>query len=153
MKLAVPAPHQPATLSTNYISINIEMYVNIRIMAHMDTNAIVTALNALAHGHRLEVFRKLVQAGPEGLNAGTLAGLLKLAPSSLSFHLKDLVHADLIQPRHVGRQIFYSARFETMNGVIAYLTENCCGGNPCSPICAADCSDEEAAQERASAGN
>lgn len=104
----------------------------------MDTTAIVTALNALAHGHRLEVFRKLVQAGPQGLNAGTLAGLLKVAPSSLSFHLKDLVYAELIQPRHAGRQIFYSARFETMNGVITYLTENCCGGNPCSPVCATD---------------
>lgn len=108
----------------------------------MDSTAIVTALNALAHGHRLEIFRKLVQAGPEGINAGTLAALLKVSPSSLSFHLKDLVYADLIQPRHVGRQIFYSARFETMNGVIAYLTENCCGGNPCSPVCAPDCSTE-----------
>lgn len=117
----------------------------------MDTIAIVTALNALAHGHRLEIFRKLVQAGPEGLNAGTLAGLLKVAPSSLSFHLKDLVYANLIQPRHVGRQIFYSARFETMNEVIAYLTENCCGGNPCSPICAVDCASDEEAHARASA--
>lgn len=109
----------------------------------MDSTAIVTALSALAHGHRLEVFRTLVQAGPEGLNAGTLAGLLDVSPSSLSFHLKDLVKADLIQARHVGRQIFYSARFETMNGVLAYLTENCCGGNPCSPVCAADCSGDE----------
>jgi len=120
-------------------------------MLSMDTTAIVTALNALAHGHRLEAFRMLVQAGPEGLNAGTLAGLLNIAPSSLSFHLKDLVYADLIQARHAGRQIFYSARFETINGVIAYLTENCCGGNPCSPVCATDCSKEEQARERASA--
>lgn len=105
----------------------------------MDSIAIVAALSALAHSHRLKIFRTLVQAGPEGLNAGTLAGLLAVSPSSLSFHLKDLVRTDLIQARHEGRQIFYSARFETMNGVIAYLTENCCGGSPCSPVRAIDC--------------
>jgi len=108
----------------------------------MDSVAIVTALDALAHEHRLEVFRMLVQAGPEGLTAGALSGGLEVKPSALSFHLKDLVRADLIQPRHVGRQIFYSARFETMNGLVAYLTENCCGGNPCSPVCVTDCSTE-----------
>lgn len=108
----------------------------------MDSTAIVTALNALAHERRLEVFRQLVQAGPEGLTAGTLSGRLDVSPSALSFHLKDLVRAELIQPRHLGRQIFYSARFETMNGVIAYLTENCCGGNPCTSVCATGCSTE-----------
>jgi ArsR family transcriptional regulator len=108
----------------------------------MDSTAIVTALDALAHEHRLEVFRMLVQAGPEGLTAGAISGMLEVKPSALSFHLKDLVRADLIQPRHVGRQIFYSARFETMNGLIGYLTENCCGGNPCSAVCATDCSTE-----------
>jgi ArsR family transcriptional regulator len=120
--------------------------LNKRLMLYspvMDSTAIVTALDALAHEHRLAVFRQLVQAGPEGLNAGTLSGRLQVSPSSLSFHLKDLVKADLIQPRHVGRQIFYSARFETMNGLIGYLTENCCGGNPCSPLRATDCSTEE----------
>lgn len=81
----------------------------------MDANSIVTVLNALAHGNRLEAFRLLVQAGPEGLTAGTLSSRLDVTPSSLSFHLKDLVRADLIEPRHVGRQIFYSARFETSN--------------------------------------
>ena len=108
----------------------------------MESNAIVTALDALAHALRLAVFRQLVQAGPEGLTAGTLSGRLGVSPSSLSFHLKDLVKAELIQPRHVGRQIFYSARFETMNGLIAYLTENCCGGTPCSPAFAINCSNE-----------
>jgi ArsR family transcriptional regulator len=102
----------------------------------MDSTAIVTALDALAHEHRLKVFRILVQAGPEGLTAGALSGGLEVKPSALSFHLKDLVRADLIHPRHVGRQIFYSARFETMNGLIGYLTENCCGGNPCTPVSA-----------------
>jgi DNA-binding transcriptional ArsR family regulator len=109
----------------------------------MDSTAIVTALNALAHANRLEAFRQLVQAGPEGLNAGALSGVLGLAPSSLSFHLKDLVRADLIQPRHAGRQIFYSARFETMNQLIAYLTENCCGGNPCTPAGGSGCAAED----------
>jgi DNA-binding transcriptional ArsR family regulator len=99
----------------------------------MDSTAIVSAFNALAHERRLQVFRLLVQAGPEGLTAGTLSGQLDISPSALSFHLKDLVRADLILPRHEGRQIFYSARFETMNGLIAYLTENCCGGNSCTP--------------------
>ncbi|WP_283445720.1 ArsR/SmtB family transcription factor [Noviherbaspirillum suwonense] len=106
------------------------------IVMLMDHIAIVTALDALAHEHRLKVFRMLVQAGPEGLTAGAISSGLEVKPSALSFHLKDLVRADLIQPRHVGRQIFYSARFETMNGLIAFLTENCCGGNPCTPVSA-----------------
>ena len=99
----------------------------------MDSKAIVSAINALAHERRLQAFRLLVQAGPAGLTAGTLSGQLDISPSALSFHLKDLVRAELIVPRHEGRQIFYSARFETMNGLVAYLTENCCGGTPCTP--------------------
>lgn len=106
----------------------------------MNSTAIVSALNALAHEHRLEVFRMLVQAGPEGRTAGAISSQLEVKPSALSFHLKDLVRADLIHPRHEGRQIFYSARFETMNGLIAYLTENCCGGNPCSSASPTECS-------------
>jgi DNA-binding transcriptional ArsR family regulator len=104
----------------------------------MDSTAIVAALNALAHEHRLAAFRMLVQAGPEGFNAGTIATRLGMSPAATSFHLKDLVRAGLIQPRHEGRQIFYSARFDTMNGLVDYLTENCCGGNPCMPVCSAD---------------
>jgi ArsR family transcriptional regulator len=131
------SPHHRAI-----ISIKLEINAECCIFQSMDSTAIVTALDALAHQHRLEVFRQLVQAGPEGLTAGTLSGRLEVSPSSLSFHLKDLVKAELIQPRHVGRQIFYSARFETMNGLIGYLTENCCGGNPCSPAFATACSTE-----------
>lgn len=123
-------------------SIYIEINVKCCIVQPMDSTAIVTALNALAHEHRLKVFRMLVEAGPEGLTAGAISSELEAKPSALSFHLKDLLRADLIHQRHVGRQIFYSARFETMNGLIAYLTENCCGGNPCSPVCATDCSTE-----------
>ncbi len=106
----------------------------------MDSTAIVAALNALAHEHRLAAFRMLVQAGPDGLNAGAIAARLGMSPAATSFHLKDLVRAGLIQPRHEGRQIFYSARFDTMNGLVDYLTENCCGGDPCAPVCAADAS-------------
>lgn len=105
----------------------------------MNSTAIVAALNALAHEHRLAAFRLLVQAGPEGLNAGAIAAGLGMSPAATSFHLKDLVRAELIQPRHEGRQIFYSARFETMNGLVQYLTENCCGGNPCVPVCTPAC--------------
>ena len=105
----------------------------------MNSTSAVTALNALAHEYRLAAFRLLVQAGPEGLTAGTIAAQVGISPASMSFHIKDLVRADLIQARHAGRQIFYSARFEAMNGLIAYLTENCCGGNPCSPARLAAC--------------
>jgi DNA-binding transcriptional ArsR family regulator len=105
----------------------------------MNSTAAVAALNALAHEYRLAAFRLLVQAGPEGLTAGTIAAQVGISPASMSFHIKDLVRADLIQPRHAGRQIFYSARFEAMSDLIAYLTENCCGGNPCPPTRIAAC--------------
>jgi len=100
----------------------------------MDSQLIVFALAALAHENRLAVFRLLVQAGPAGLPAGTISSEIGISPASMSFHLKDLVRADLIAQRHEGRKIFYSARFETMNAVVGYLTENCCGGNPCVSV-------------------
>lgn len=99
----------------------------------METKAALLALAALAQDARLRVFRTLVQAGPEGLAAGKIAELAALPPSSLSFHLKELVHAELIESRPEGRFVIYSARFATMNALIGYLTENCCGGNPCGP--------------------
>lgn len=111
----------------------------------MDSTTIISALNALAHEYRLAAFRLLVQAGPAGLTAGKISAGVGISPASMSFHLKDLVRADLIQPRHEGRQIFYSARFETMNSLIGYLTENCCGGNPCTPVCTPACSTDEGA--------
>ena len=99
----------------------------------METKAALLALAALAQDARLRVFRTLVQVGPEGLAAGKIAELAALPPSSLSFHLKELVHAELIESRPEGRFVIYSARFATMNALIGYLTENCCGGNPCGP--------------------
>ncbi len=90
--------------------------------------AAVAALHALAHETRLALFRLLVQQGPEGLAAGAIAETLDIAPSSLTFHLQQLVHAGLIAARRDGRQLIYGADFDAMNGLIAYLTENCCGG-------------------------
>lgn len=95
----------------------------------MEKTRIINALAALAQESRLAVFRALVQAGPEGLAAGKISELMGIAPSSLSFHLKELLHADLISSRSAGRFIIYSAQFSTMNQLITYLTENCCAGS------------------------
>ncbi|MDE2149814.1 MAG: helix-turn-helix transcriptional regulator [Gammaproteobacteria bacterium] len=97
----------------------------------MKTNAAVVRLAALAHGRRLEVFRRLVQAGPEGLSAGGLAQGLKLPAPTLSFHLKALSHAGLVKARQDGRFIYYSADYAAMNALLGYLTENCCAGAAC----------------------
>jgi len=98
-------------------------------MTHADA---VKALAALAHDARLAVFKRLVQAGPEGLAAGVLAEQLALAPSALSFHLKELTQTGLLVQRPDGRKLMYSAGFHTMNGLIAHLTENCCQGQTCA---------------------
>ncbi|VVE26149.1 ArsR/SmtB family transcription factor [Pandoraea anhela] len=99
----------------------------------METNNALTALAALAHAVRLKVFRLLVQAGPQGLPAGRIAELMEMPASSLSFHLKELHRADLLSSRQEGRSIIYMAHFETMNALLGFLTENCCGGEPCLP--------------------
>ena len=90
----------------------------------------VAALAALAQDNRLDVFRLLVQAGPEGLSAGDIASTLKLAPNTLTFHFDRLRMAGLVTVRRDGRSMIYTARFETMNALVAYLTENCCKGAP-----------------------
>lgn len=95
----------------------------------------VAALGALAHETRLDVFRLLVQRGPDGLSAGTIAEKVKLPPSSLTFHLQQLARAGLVTQRRLSRQLFYAADFAAMNGVVGYLTENCCGGASCAPVC------------------
>ncbi|PLC54271.1 transcriptional regulator [Pollutimonas nitritireducens] len=105
----------------------------------METKSIVRALAAIAHESRLETYRYLVQAGPSGLPAGRLSELVGIAPSSLSFHLKELVNAGLLSSRQEGRFVFYSAEYETMNSLLAYLTDNCCGGNPCLSVNADAC--------------
>lgn len=98
----------------------------------------VAALAAIAQANRLDVFRLLVQAGPEGLPAGSVAAKVKLAPSALTFHFDRLRDAGLVTVRRDGRSMIYAARFEAMNALVAFLTENCCGGNAeqCAPaIC------------------
>lgn len=97
----------------------------------MDTKQVIAALSALAQESRLATFRLLVQTGPDGLAASRIAEHLDVAPSSLSFHLKELTHAGLITARQDGRFVIYSANFDTMNGVLDFLTDNCCGGAPC----------------------
>lgn len=97
---------------------------------------VTRALGALAHETRLELFRMLVERGPAGLSAGVLAERLKVPPSSLSFHLRALQHAGLITQRRASRQMIYAADFGSMNAVIQYLTENCCGAQEvCAPVC------------------
>jgi ArsR family transcriptional regulator len=110
----------------------------------METKQVINALAALAQDSRLAVFRLLVQAGPQGLAASKIAEHLDIPPSSLSFHLKELTHANMVTQTKDGRSLIYAANFETMNGLLGFLTENCCGGNPCSPVCIPDCSNKGA---------
>src|SRR5580692_5014308 len=95
----------------------------------------VAALAALAQDNRLDVYRLLVQAGPEGLPAGRVAGELDLALNTLTFHFDRLRVAGLVTVRREGRSMIYAARFETMNELLAFLTENCCQGavEACAP--------------------
>jgi ArsR family transcriptional regulator len=101
----------------------------------MNTKAAIAALSGLAQESRLAIFRLLIQAGPAGLAAGKIAKKTGIAPSALSFHLKELSHAGLIIGRQDGRFMIYAADFSRMNALLAFLTENCCGGNPCTPVC------------------
>jgi len=94
----------------------------------MDSSTIVNALSALAQEHRLALFRLLVQAGTQGMAAGSIADALSLPNSSLSFHLAHLNRAGLIEQRRVGRSLIYTANYPAMNEVVGYLMENCCGG-------------------------
>jgi DNA-binding transcriptional ArsR family regulator len=99
----------------------------------METLQAVDALSALAQGTRLQIYRLLVETGPEGLPAGRIGEKLDLPPATLSFHLAHLARAGLAKSRQDGRFIIYSADFQNMNALLAYLTENCCGGRSCAP--------------------
>jgi ArsR family transcriptional regulator, arsenate/arsenite/antimonite-responsive transcriptional repressor len=99
----------------------------------MEQTDAVAALAALAQDNRLDVFRLLVQAGPEGMPAGNVASALKLAPNTLTFHFDRLRHAGLVTVRREGRLMIYAARYDAMNDLLGYLTENCCQGRPCGP--------------------
>lgn len=97
----------------------------------MEAAAVTRALGALAQEHRLAAFRLLVQAGEEGLPAGVIAERLGIASSSMSFHLAALAHAGLVNQQRRSRLVIYSANYAAMNGLMGYLTENCCAGVPC----------------------
>jgi ArsR family transcriptional regulator, arsenate/arsenite/antimonite-responsive transcriptional repressor len=99
----------------------------------VESSIAVQALGALAQDSRLQVYRLLVQAGPEGIAASDIAERLKVPANTLSFHLKTLSHADLVHSRQDGRFIYYSANYERMNALVGFLTENCCGGRSCLP--------------------
>ena len=101
----------------------------------METSAAVTALAALAQDNRLEIFRLLVQAGPEGMAAGHVAERLGLAPNTLTFHFDRLRMAGLVTVRRDGRSMIYAAHIDAMNALVSYLTDHCCQGRPelCAP--------------------
>ena len=101
----------------------------------MEKSDAVAGLSALAQENRLDVFRLLVQAGPDGMPAGEIARALKLAPSVLTFHFDRLRMAGLVTAHRDGRSVIYAAKFETMNALLGFLTENCCKGAPetCAP--------------------
>src|SRR6185312_6302799 len=103
----------------------------------MEKTDAVAALAALAQDNRLDVFRLLVQAGPEGLTAGAVATALDLPPNTLTFHFDRLRMAGLVTARRDGRSVIYAAQFDKMNALLGFLTENCCGGASCAP--AAQC--------------
>lgn len=101
----------------------------------MESFEAAAALGALAHEGRLEIYRLLVVAGPEGLTVGDIGTKLKMPGATLSFHLAQLQHAGLVAARREGRQLIQTADFDRVNGLVGYLTENCCGGAPCPPAC------------------
>ena len=103
--------------------------------ASLDAPAVVVALGALAQDTRLRAFRLLVERGPEGLPAGQLAAALGVPPSSLTFHLQQLLHAGLVTQRRASRNLIYAPDIAAMNGLIGFLTENCCGQGGTGAVC------------------
>ena len=105
----------------------------------MEEKEVVHSLAALAQAARLQVFRALVVAGPQGMTPGSLAETLELPASTLSFHLKELMHAGMISQQRDGRNLIYRASFERMNELLAYLTAHCCQGQQCLPTATPIC--------------
>ena len=112
----------------------------------MEKIDVVAALAALAQDNRLDVFRLLVQAGPGGMSAGAVSSALTLAPNTLTFHFDRLRAAGLVTVRRDGRSMIYAAQFGTMNSLLGYLTDNCCGGAPC--VAAVECKPAAASRRR-----
>ena len=107
----------------------------------MDETSAVKALAALAQGQRLRAFRALVAAGPDGLTPGVMAEQLGVAPSALSFHLKELSHSGLVSAEARGRNLIYRAHFDHMTALLGYLTAHCCQGQACEASTLAECLD------------
>jgi DNA-binding transcriptional ArsR family regulator len=105
----------------------------------MEENDVIRSLAALAHGVRLQVFRILVVAGPAGLTPGTIAEQLEVPGATLSFHLKELMHAQLVTQERDGRNLIYRAAFDHMNALLGFLTANCCQGQACLETSSAAC--------------
>lgn len=108
----------------------------------MNEEMVVQALSALAHPVRLQVFRALVVSGPAGLTPGVMQEGLAVPPTTLSFHLKELASAGLVTVERASRNLVYRAAYDRMNGLLAYLTENCCEGAECAvaaPASVCDC--------------
>jgi len=108
----------------------------------METKDAIASLTALGHATRLAAFRLLVEAGPVGRMAGEIGEALGVPGATLSFHLKELVHAGLVESENQGRYVCYRANFQAMNGLVEYLTHNCCAGStsaactpPSDPAC------------------
>jgi len=101
----------------------------------VDISTAVVNLAALAQESRLQIFRLLVQSGPEGLCVSDIGEHMGIAPATLSFHLKELHRAGLISSRKASRHIYYAPDFAVMNALVTYLTENCCDGAPCDTAC------------------
>jgi len=97
----------------------------------VEEKEVIRALAALAQSNRLQVFRALVTAGPGGMTPGVIGESLQVAPATLSFHLKELLNAGLIRQQRTGRHLIYRVEYDRMNGVLAYLTDNCCQGADC----------------------
>jgi len=124
----------------NFADVSLFSFMHIRLIiqlslynSRMNEKTVVTAMAALAQALRLRAFRLLVVAGPEGLTPTQMADDLGIAANTLSFHLKELMHAGLITQERLGRHLIYRASFSTMDSLIDYLAQNCCQGSPCLP--------------------
>lgn len=117
-------------------SYGVDFPFNFDKTGNVETKSALAALAALAQDTRLSIFRLLVEQGPQGLPAGEIVERLAVPNATASFHLKELAQANLVTPRQAGRFVFYSANYTTMNGLVAYLTENCCKAAACDIACA-----------------
>ena len=116
-----------------------ETITSAHVLTALDETAAVKALAALAQAQRLRAFRALVVAGPGGMTPGVMAEQLAVAPSALSFHLKELLHSGLVSSEPRGRNLIYRAEIAHMNALLAYLTEHCCEGQACGAAASVAC--------------